>query len=167
MLQLVTILAIIFLAAVDQIIKIFIQNWLEPIGNYILVNNFIQFNYVENTGAAFGSFKNSTLVLIVFTLTILVIGIVFLLSKKIKFGLMYVSLVILISGGFGNLIDRIFRGYVVDYIDFLFVKFAVFNFADMLVTVGAFLLGIYLIIDIINDNKKKKLLNCKEDIAND
>ena len=62
----------------------------------------------------------------------------------------------IISGGIGNLIDRIARGYVTDYIKVLFIDFPVFNFADILVTCGSFLLIIYLIRDIYNDRKKKK-----------
>ncbi len=54
------------------------------------------------------------------------------------------------------MIDRIFRGIVIDYIEPLFIDFAVFNFADCLVTVGAFILIIYLIYDIISDLKNKK-----------
>ena len=56
----------------------------------------------------------------------------------------------------GNLIDRFRLGYVIDYIDVLFVKFYVFNFADCLVTVGAFLIIGYQIYEIIKDTKEKK-----------
>jgi signal peptidase II len=59
----------------------------------------------------------------------------------------------MISGGIGNIIDRIRLHYVVDFIEPLFVDFAVFNFADCLVTVGAFTLIIYLIVDMIKDSK--------------
>ena len=60
----------------------------------------------------------------------------------------------IISGGLGNLIDRIFKGYVVDFIDVQFADFAVFNFADILVTVGAIALMIYIIVDMVRDRKK-------------
>ena len=62
----------------------------------------------------------------------------------------------MISGGIGNIIDRIRLHYVVDYIEPLFVNFAVFNFADCLITVGAFLLIFYLIFDLVKDSKKNK-----------
>ena len=62
----------------------------------------------------------------------------------------------MISGGIGNIIDRIRLHYVVDYIEPLFVNFAVFNFADCLITVGAFTLIIYLIYDLVKDTKKSK-----------
>jgi signal peptidase II len=60
----------------------------------------------------------------------------------------------IISGGLGNLIDRVLKGYVVDFIDLKFMDFAVFNFADILVTVGAIALMIYVIVDIFRDKKK-------------
>ena len=67
---------------------------------------------------------------------------------------MKISAVLIISGGLGNLIDRIFRGSVIDYIEPLFVNFAVFNFADCLVTVGAAILIVYLIYDLVKSVRK-------------
>jgi signal peptidase II len=72
----------------------------------------------------------------------------------------------MISGGIGNIIDRIRLHYVVDYIEPLFVNFAVFNFADCLITVGAFALIFYLIYDLIKDTKKSKN-TASEGIEND
>lgn len=153
MLQAVTLIIIAGLVVLDQVFKVMAQNRLMPIGTYGLIEKVLQLNYVENTGAAFGSFDKSTFVLIVFTSLLLLGGAYFLFFKKPNSKILYVSLVMLLSGGVGNLIDRIFRGYVIDYIDPLFVKFAVFNFADMLVTVGAFILAIYLIVDIAKNTK--------------
>ena len=62
----------------------------------------------------------------------------------------------MIAGGIGNIIDRIRLHFVVDYIEPTFIDFAVFNFADCLITVGAFVLMIYLIIDIVKEEKQKK-----------
>jgi signal peptidase II len=62
----------------------------------------------------------------------------------------------MISGGIGNIIDRIRLHYVVDYIEPTFIDFAVFNFADCLITVGAFVMMIYLIADITRDAKNSK-----------
>ena len=76
--------------------------------------------------------------------------------KKIKNKYLLITATIIIAGGLGNLIDRIFRGYVIDFIKVLFIDFPVFNFADILVTCGSFMLIIYLIIDIYNDSRKKQ-----------
>ena len=59
-----------------------------------------------------------------------------------------------ISGGLGNLIDRVLKGYVVDFIEVQFTDFAVFNFADILVTVGAIAIMIYVIVDMFRERKK-------------
>ena len=71
----------------------------------------------------------------------------------------------MVSGGIGNIIDRIRLQYVVDYIEPLFIDFAVFNFADCLITVGAGMLIVYLIVDIIKDTKKSKSLEPTADGA--
>lgn len=155
MLQFITLLVIAVLVVIDQLIKLFALKHLEPIGFKEAVPGVFRFSYVENTGAAFGSFSKFTVILSVFTAIILIAMIVYLLSKKIKFGMVYCSLMLLISGGLGNLIDRVFRGYVIDYIEPLFINFAVFNFADILVTIGAALLIIYLISDMVKSNKKQ------------
>ena len=70
-------------------------------------------------------------------------------KKRAKF--MNICLVLMISGGIGNIIDRIRLGYVIDFIEPTFVNFAVFNFADCLITVSAFLIIGYLIYDFIKD----------------
>ena len=72
----------------------------------------------------------------------------------------------MISGGIGNVIDRIRLHYVVDYIEPVFVNFAVFNFADCLITVGAFALIFYLILDLIKDFKKTKQSETDTEIDN-
>ena len=84
----------------------------------------------------------------------LLAGIILIAMKKIKSKFCLVCAVMIISGGLGNLIDRVLKGYVVDFIDLQFMDFAVFNFADILVTVGAFALMFYVIADISRDRKK-------------
>ena len=77
-----------------------------------------------------------------------------LLTKKIKPGFIYWCVAVVIAGGAGNFVDRVARGFVVDYIEPTFVNFAVFNFADCCVTVGAALLIIKTVYDLIRENKK-------------
>ena len=62
---------------------------------------------------------------------------------------------LVISGGLGNVIDRILYGFVVDFIEPMFIDFAVFNFADCCITVGAFMLIGYEIYELITEKKKK------------
>ena len=68
-----------------------------------------------------------------------------------------ISLAMIIGGGIGNMIDRVFLGYVVDFLEFTFIDFPVFNVADSFVTVGAFMLMGYLIWDLIRDMKTSKV----------
>lgn len=156
MIQVITLISMLLLVALDQIIKLLVVNYLEPVGSYPLIDGFIQLNYAENTGAAFGSFDRYTTLLSVFTFLAVVIGIVLLMLKKIKFGVEYVCVAIIIAGGLGNLIDRVFRGFVVDYIEPLFINFAIFNFADILVTCSSAVLIFWMIFDIYRDSKKEK-----------
>lgn len=156
MIQLVSLIIIAALTAIDQIIKYFVVLNLKPIGEKVVFPGVLRLAYVENDGAMMGMLGGKASVMMIATVVILVVLIGLLLSKKIKFGFVYCCLVAIISGGIGNLIDRFRLGYVIDYIDVLFVKFYVFNFADCLVTVGAFLIIGYEIYEIIKEVKKGK-----------
>ncbi len=156
MLQVITLIIIAVLVAIDQIIKLLVIEHLEPIGSLTLIDGFIQLNYAENTGAAFGSFSGETTFLSIFTLAIILLGLVYLFVKKRKVDMEYVCISLIIAGGLGNLIDRIFRGFVVDYIEPLFVDFAIFNFADILVTCSCIALVIWLMYEIYRENKNDK-----------
>lgn len=150
----ISLISIAVLTAADQVIKLFVERFLAPVGTAEFINGFIGWNYVRNTGAAFGSFSDNTVLLSVVTGAVLMAGIVLIAMKKVKSKFCLVCAVMIISGGLGNLIDRVLKGYVVDFIDLQFMDFAVFNFADILVTVGAFALMFYVIADIFRDRKK-------------
>ena len=139
-----------------QLIKFAVLKHLEPIGSITVIDKVLSLTYVENTGAAFGSFSGYTRVLSVFTALVLIVGLIYLLSGRLHSQVVSCGLTLIISGGAANLIDRVGREFVIDYIDPLFIKFAVFNFADILVTVGAFIVIIYLLYDIIKDSKTDK-----------
>lgn len=162
MLQVITVVAIAILVALDQLIKLLVIEYLEPIGSLPLIDGFLRLKYAENTGAAFGSFSDYTNILAVFTFIAIVFGVIALLSKKLKFGVEYVCIALIIAGGAGNLIDRVFRGFVVDYIEPLFIDFAIFNFADILVTCSAIVLVIWTFYDVYRDYKKAKELKENE-----
>ena len=149
----ISLISIAVLTAADQVIKFFVERFLAPVGTVEFINGFIGWNYVRNTGAAFGSFSDNTVLLSVATGAVLLAGIVLIAMKKIKSKFCLVCAVMIISGGLGNLIDRVLKGYVVDFIDLQFMNFAVFNFADILVTVGAFALMVDVIADIFRDRK--------------
>ena len=156
MIQIVSLAVIAVLTAADQLIKYFVVTYLKPIGEKLIIPGVLRFTYVENDGAMMGLFGGKAQVMMWITVVIIAVLLVLLLFKKIKFGFNYCCLVAIIAGGIGNLIDRFRLGFVVDYIDVLFVKFYVFNFADCLVTVGAFLIIGYQIYEIIRETKGKK-----------
>lgn len=143
------------LIGADQLFKFLVIEYLKPVGFVDVIDGVLRFRYVENTGAIFGSFATHTAVLTVFSIVLLVATIIFLVKNKDKSKFINVCLILMISGGVGNIIDRIRLKYVIDFIEPLFVDFAVFNFADCLITVGAFALIIYLFADIIKDGKKE------------
>lgn len=159
-------ITVVLLVAVDQLTKVIMRVWLQPLQSVELIPHFIRFRYVLNTGAAFSMLENARWLFIAVTVIFTAACLAALCSKKLqnkypilKSNFLKCTLVLISAGGIGNLIDRIFVGKVVDFIEPVFVNFAVFNFADMLVTVGAFMLAGYLIFDIIRDSKKKRTKN--------
>lgn len=152
MLQFFSLLTVGLLVCIDQLIKIIIKLWLEPLQNVPVIPNVLHLIYVENTGAAFGVLKGSAVVMGVLSSVIFIAGIYLIVSKKLntafsqnKFdiGLSYATVIFILSGGLGNFVDRIFRHYVVDFIAPVFINFPVFNFADCLITVGLVLFIIW------------------------
>ena len=116
----------------------------------------VQFRYAENTGMAFSMLSGARWIFIFVTVVACVGVLYYMLSNRCKSLWLYWSLGVVVSGGIGNLVDRIMQGYVVDFIEPTFVDFAVFNIADCAVTCGAVSLVIYLVFDIIRDAKKSK-----------
>ena len=149
MIQAITLLVIAALVAIDQVIKIAVVNRFAAGGSMDILFGLIRIRYVENTGAAFSSMQNQTVFLTIFTAVVIVMFIFLLMTKKIKPGFIYWCVAVVIAGGAGNFVDRVARGFVVDYIEP-----AVFNFADCCVTVGAALLIIKTVYDLIKENKK-------------
>ncbi len=105
----------------------------------------IDFTYVQNRGAAFSILSGKINFLALISIIFCVGLIIYIIVKKPRHKLLCISLAMLFSGALGNAIDRMFYGFVVDFIETTFVNFAVFNIADIAITVGAILLGIYLI----------------------
>lgn len=159
MFQAVSLVLIAVLTAVDMITKYIASTAVKINGPFEFFFGTFQFRYVENTGAAFSSFSGNTFLLTVVTAVILAGCLILLLSKRIKPLFMNVSLMLIVSGGTGNLIDRIRFGYVIDFIEPLFIDFAVFNFADCCITVGAFMMIGYEIYELICERKKKAVKN--------
>ncbi len=156
MLAILTLLSVLALTGADQLFKHFVILRLRDREPFVLIPHVLQLQYTENDGAMMGLLQGKTVLMIVLALAVFAVLLYLVFSKRIRFGLIYCCLVAILAGGLGNLIDRIFRGFVVDYIEVLFVRFYIFNFADCLITVGAFLIVFYEIYEMIRDSKKKK-----------
>lgn len=146
--NLITAIAIFAVAiGLDQLLKYLIKIYLKPIGHVTVIPGIVEFRYMENPGAAFSMFQNMGWLLISVTAIVVIAAAWYLIKHRKDIPLFLTIVVPLIAaGGVGNqIIDRLRFGYVVDYINFTFVNFAVFNFADMCVVLGAIALLIYFI----------------------
>lgn len=141
---------------VDQITKALASAYLKTITTFPIIDGVIHFTYTENTGMAFGMLKDKRWIFMtVSTILIIAMGLYLYLIKSE--GRLYdVAIAMIVSGGIGNMIDRIGLGYVVDFIDFRIINFAIFNGADSFVCVGAGLLMLALIRDLIKEAKANK-----------
>jgi signal peptidase II len=136
------------IAVFDQVVK-YEAVWVlqtMPGGRADFIPGFMNLVYMENTGAAFSLFSNATWLLALVS-AVLAGVVMYLLFRyvKIKSWLYKLSLCFISGGAVGNLLDRAFRGFVVDMLEFDFVDFAIFNAADSFVCVGAVMLGIFVI----------------------
>jgi signal peptidase II len=132
----------------DQVSKYYAVELLRGREPYVLVDNFLQLNYIENFGAAFGILQNKQLFFIILT-TFVIIGILIYIKLNTKLSKpMIFALVMVVFGALGNLIDRIRLGYVIDFIDVKFgnfYDFPVFNFADSFIVVATIVI-MYLVL---------------------
>ena len=146
---------VVLIAVADQLIKLAVLGSSLVGGETVtVIRDFLQFRYVENTGAAFSLFEDKTVLLSIFSALVMAVGFYLLIARKFKSKVLIASVVMVMGGGLGNLIDRVFRHFVVDYIEVLFINFPVFNFADCFITVGEFVLIGYLLWDIFRDFRK-------------
>ncbi len=147
---------IIFGIFIDQLTKLLAVKFLKPIHTKPLIENVLHLTYVENPGAAFGMLAESRWVFLIFSAVAIVALGFYLYSGHAEKRLYAIPISLIISGGIGNMIDRIYLEYVIDFIDFRFINFAVFNGADSFVCVGAGILIFALVRDLIIEAKALK-----------
>ena len=153
---------VIILAGIilDQITKLLAVKYLIPVGSVSLIKigdvQVLNLTYVENTGAAFGMLKDAPWVFNTISVVAIVLMLAYLFLGHAATKLEAVGLAMLVSGGIGNMIDRTVLGYVVDFIDFRLINFAVFNGADSFVCVGAGILMLALVLQLIAEQKATK-----------
>ena len=149
-------LAIAVFVVVDLLIKNVVVDKIALYEDVKFIDGVLGWTYVQNTGMAWSLFDGNPQLLSLIT-GIIIAGFLVFLALPLKRPLMYdICIPLILAGGMGNMIDRITRGFVVDYIKTLYVDFPIYNFADCLVCIGAFVLIFYLIYEIIRDEKKAK-----------
>lgn len=136
----------IVMALVDQLSKCLVIERLKPIGDYPLIDGVFHLHYAENTGAAFSMFDGARWIFVGLTgIVILTLLVVVILKKIPNHPMCYIPLGLIIGGAIGNFIDRVSVGYVVDFLYFKLINFAIFNIADSSLVIGSILLSIYLL----------------------
>ncbi|MEG0090875.1 MAG: signal peptidase II [Oscillospiraceae bacterium] len=139
------ILFAVLLIAADQGFKFLATLYLQNAQPIVLIPHFLGLTYTLNPGAAFSMFSGKVNMLIILTSVALGVIAYFVFIKKIDDKIESFCFLLIFAGGVGNLIDRIMAGMVVDYLEFLFIDFPIFNFADTLVCCGVGLFAIYTI----------------------
>ena len=155
--MLLSLVLLVLVVAVDQITKHLTVIYLPHPGDSVeLIPGFLRLTYVQNPGAAFGSLTNARWVFMLCSTVLIVAIIWYYIRKKPQSMLVRAGLILVCGGGIGNMIDRIFYGYVVDMIDFYGIWQFVFNAADSCVCIGAGLLAVYCLIRIFREKQAQK-----------
>ena len=145
---------ILFVIALDMLTKYLSYNFLSKVDTVPIINGVIHFTYVENRGAAFGMLADHRWVFISLSTVLIIAIMLYLFLGHAETPLTGISLSMIAAGGLGNMVDRLALGFVVDFIDFRLINFAVFNVADSFVCIGAGLLVLYLILEIVKEAKR-------------
>lgn len=140
--KIVGLFGIFLLIGLDQFTKYTAKNFLEGKNPIELLPGIFELQYLENRGAAFGILQDKGIFLIILTIfvTLLLIYIFIKIPSEKKYVPLHLIGILLISGALGNMIDRLWRGYVIDFFYFKWIDFPIFNVADCYVTISACLL---------------------------
>ena len=151
------ILIILVTFLIDQISKIIIMKNFQLGESISIIKNFFKLTYTHNDGAAFGLFGGKTIFIVLVSLCILFYLIYELFKHKHINTLASISISLIIGGLIGNLLDRIYYGYVRDFLDFKIFNydFAVFNFGDVAIVVGAILFLVGIIMEELHDKRSE------------
>lgn len=151
------VLIVLFGVLLDQLSKILVVSNLDYIKEnepITLIKRLINLTYTENRGAAFGMLDDHRWIFMSVSIVAIIGMMVYLFGFSKEGWTFQIGLSLIVSGGIGNMIDRIALGYVVDMLEFDFMEFAIFNVADSFVCIGAGLVILMLIIELIKESKK-------------
>ena len=154
---LLSLLGAAVLVVLDQLIKHWATAALLPVGSMEVLTGIVELRYCLNDGMAFSMLAGKQGLLIGVTSVMLVAVLVMLFVRKMPLA-ERIAWTLVLGGGVGNLIDRVLNGVVVDYINVLFMHFAIFNFADICVCVGV---GLLMLVLLLDSTKKDELAQQK------
>lgn len=145
--SLLTVVIIAILVVIDQLTKYLAYTFLKPIRQLHIIENVFSLTYVENRGAAFGIFQGGRWFFIIATIIVLICLIFYNrnLPKEKPYVYVRISIILIVAGAIGNFIDRLFLGYVIDFLHITFINFPVFNIADIYIVLGTFLYSVLLL----------------------
>ena len=149
-----SILSVIVMIALDQLVKYWTVSVLRPIGSIPILEKIFHLTYVENRGAAFSILQGQKTVFVLITMFVLIMILLAFRKGWIVHFTGKWALLMVAGGAIGNVIDRLFRGFVVDMFDFCLINFPVFNVADIFVVCGSFLLVYYVLFKYPDPEKK-------------
>ena len=144
------------LVGIDQAIKLWAVQALAPVESITLIPHVLELRFVLNQGMAFSLLSGRQLFLILTTTAALLLVAYMLFFRSRGKLLQQTAFILVLAGGIGNLIDRVLNGEVVDYINPLFIDFAVFNFADICVCVGVALWVLVILLEEADDKPSKE-----------
>lgn len=151
------IIIVVILVALDQLFKHLATQFISSIAPVTVIPGLLGLNYVHNYGAGFSILSGKVNFLIIFTSVALAAIALAIIFHKFESKFEEFCFVLILAGGIGNLIDRALNGFVVDYLEFLFIEFPVFNFADILICCGVGLFMVYTVkTEFFSKNKKGK-----------
>ncbi|MEX1377634.1 MAG: signal peptidase II [Eubacteriales bacterium] len=146
--MIVIIIAIVVLI-LDQLSKVWVVNTLKTVRDIPIIDGVLHWHYAENTGSAFSMMngvKWYPIFVAIIAVIVSILAIIYVFTRKYKMHwLEILSIGLVIGGAIGNQIDRLRFGYVIDFIYFKLINFAIFNIADSALVVGAFLLAYYIL----------------------
>lgn len=151
----ISIVVIILSIAIDLITKAVVAGNMAVGQTIPIIKDVLHITYVKNVGAAFSMLEGKMTLFYIITPIALIIFIWYLIKNRKHSMFQNILLSLIIGGTIGNFIDRIIFQYVRDFIDVRLINFAVFNFADICLTIGVILFVIYLIIEIVKETKNK------------
>ena len=135
---------VLILVVADQISKYWASVVLAQQGPIPLIPDVFEFHYTENRGVAFSMLQGQQYIFIPLTIIMTVALVLMLLRSPMRNSKLFrASIILVIAGAIGNLIDRILLGYVIDFLYFSLIDFPIFNMADCFVVVGAILLFLF------------------------